>query len=93
MIWKTIFAEITLSHTAIEINAFLHFMQKFKMSAKNGEKTIFGNSHQYTLEIPWGQNFVKIALSHTVSEVNACLCFTQKFKMAGEGPKVKSENI
>ena len=29
------FVEIALSHTVSEINAFLHFTQKFKMAAKN----------------------------------------------------------
>ena len=34
--------QITLSCTIFEINAFLHFTQKFKMAAKDGGKTIFG---------------------------------------------------
>ena len=30
--------EIALSHTVSKINAFLHFVQKFKMATKNGGK-------------------------------------------------------
>ena len=33
--------KIALSRTISEINAFLCFMQKFKMTVKNGRKTIF----------------------------------------------------
>ena len=40
------FVEIALSHSVSEINAFLHFMQKFKMAAKSGRETIFVKSHQ-----------------------------------------------
>ena len=76
------FAEIALSCTVSEINVLLHFTQKFKMEAKNGRKTIFRKSHQYTLWKPLGvKHFIKITLSGTVSEINAFLCFTQKFKM------------
>ena len=46
------FAKITASFTFCEINVLLHFMQKFKMAAKNGGKTIFGKSHQLTLGMP-----------------------------------------
>ena len=35
-------AEITLSRTVSEINAFFSFMQKFKMTTANGGKTTFG---------------------------------------------------
>ena len=38
------FVETALSRTVSEINAFLHFTQKFKMTAKNGGKTFFGKS-------------------------------------------------
>ena len=48
------FVEITLSLTISEINAFLHFKQKFKMAAKNGGKTIFGKKLQINLHIPCG---------------------------------------
>ena len=37
---KTFF-EIALSRSISKINAFLHFMQKFKMATKNGGKAIF----------------------------------------------------
>ena len=46
------FNEIVLSHTVSEINAFMCFMQKFKMAAKNGGKMIFGKSRQSTVGIP-----------------------------------------
>ena len=39
-LWVKYFVESTLSRTVIETNEFLHFMQKFKMVAKNGGKTI-----------------------------------------------------
>ena len=35
------FVEIAVSHTVSKINALLRFMQKFKMAAKSGGKTIF----------------------------------------------------
>ena len=35
------FIEIALSHSVIEINVFLHLMQKFQMATKSGRKTIF----------------------------------------------------
>ena len=47
------FFKISLSRTIFEINAFLHFTQKFKMAAKSGGKRISGKSPQ-TLRIPWG---------------------------------------
>ena len=37
------FDEITLSRTISEINAFLHFTQKFNVAAKNGRKLFVGN--------------------------------------------------
>ena len=48
------FNKITLSHTVSKIKAFLCVVQKFKMATKNGGEIIFGKSHQYTLQIPWG---------------------------------------
>ena len=43
-------ADITLSCTFSEINAFLHFMQKFNMVAKNGGRTFFNIGFAHT---PW----------------------------------------
>ena len=63
-------------------NRKMHVIQKFKMTAKNGGKMIFGKNWLMTcipLEV---ENFIKITLSHTASEIKAFLCFTQKFKMA-----------
>ena len=52
-----------------KINAFLHFMQKFKMATKNGGKAIFVKCHKHTLQIPCG---LKISSkSRTVSKINA----------------------
>ena len=48
------FVKIALSRTVSEIIAFLRLKQKFKMSAKNAEKTIFGEICQQTLLIPCG---------------------------------------
>ena len=76
------FDKIALSCTISEINAFLHFTQKFKMAAKYGGKTIFGKSRQLTLLTHWGSKTSnKIALSCTISKINASLRFAQKFKM------------
>ena len=49
------FVEISLSVcTVSEINALLHLTQKFKMAAKNGGKTIFGeNSPIDPADTPW----------------------------------------
>ena len=43
------FAEITLSRTISEINAFLCFMLNFKMAAKSGRKTFFEKNRKYPL--------------------------------------------
>ena len=40
------FVKIALSRTSSEMDASLHFTQKFKMAAKNGEKRIFGKCSQ-----------------------------------------------
>ena len=57
---------------------FLHFTQKYKKAAKNGGKTIFGKSRQFTLQIPLEfKNFAEIALTRTVSEIYAFSHFTQ----------------
>ena len=45
-VWIKNFIENALSRTVPEINAFLHFTQKFKMTAKIGGKTIFEKSRQ-----------------------------------------------
>ena len=75
------FVEIALSRTVSEINALLHFTQKFKMAAKSGRKVIFVKSCQYTLETLGVENFYEIPLSWTVKEIEANLCFFI-FKMA-----------
>ena len=55
-----------------DINTFLLFIQKFKMAAKNGEKTIFRKCHQLTLQIACEKKkLIKITLSYTVYEINA----------------------
>ena len=46
------FVEIALSPTVSDINAFLHFTQKLKMTAINGRKMIFGKKWQMTRHIP-----------------------------------------
>ena len=38
----TLGGQNALSRTVSEVNAFLHFTQKFKMAAKNGEKNFLG---------------------------------------------------
>ena len=80
--WVKNFVEIALSCSVSEINAFLRFMQQFKMATKSGGKTNFepGDS----ADTLWVKNFIEIALSCSVSEINVFLCLTQKFKMAGK---------
>ena len=64
------FVDIALSRTVSKIDAFLLFMQKFKMAAKHGGTTNFEKGRQLILQTPQGvNNFIKIALSHTVSEI------------------------
>ena len=46
-----------------KINAFLHFMQKFKMATKNGGKVDSTDNLQV-------RNFVEITLSRTVCQIN-----------------------
>ena len=45
-LWVKKFVKITLSRTVSEINAFLHFTQKYKMAAKNGGETTLVKSRQ-----------------------------------------------
>ena len=45
-LWVKNFVEIALSRTISDINALLHFTQKFKIAAKSGGKVIFVKSHQ-----------------------------------------------
>ena len=75
--------EIALSCTVSEINAFLHFMQKFKMDAKNGGKRIIGKIlPDDSANILGVKNFAEISLSHSVFEINVFLYFTKKLKIA-----------
>ena len=77
------FVEISLSRTVSEINAFLHFSQKFKMAAKSGGKMLFCKSSPVgSVDTLWVKNFVEIPLSRSVYKINMLLHFTQKFKMA-----------
>ena len=72
----------SLSHTTSEINASLHFTQKFKMAAKCGGHEFGEKSPVDSADILRVKHFVEIALSRSVIEINAFLHFTQKFKMA-----------
>ena len=45
-LWVKNFITIAPSRTVSKINVLLHFMQNFKMSAKNDRKMIFWKSHQ-----------------------------------------------
>ena len=73
------------SRTIPEINAFLHFTQKFKRATKNGGKAIFPEkSPVHSADILRVKNFIKIALSCTISNINAFLRFMQKFKMVAK---------
>ena len=66
------FAEITLSQTVSEINAFLRFKQKFKMATKNdGENDFFGKNWHMTEQTLCVKTFVEIALCRTISDINA----------------------
>ena len=53
--WPKFFVEVTLSHTISEINAFLHFTQKFTIASKKLEKIIFSKMWQVTVD-PAGRN-------------------------------------
>ena len=66
-------------------------MQKFKMAAKNGGKTIIENSCQLPADTLGVKISIVITLSCTVSKINAFLCFTQKFKMAAKKLPVDSK--
>ena len=68
--WEKKLIEIVLSHTVSEINAFLRFTKKFKMAAKNGGKTIFGEKSLDDSAVPWGSKISK-PLCCTVSKINA----------------------
>ena len=46
ILWVKNFDEIALSRSVSEIDAFLHLMQKFKMAAKSGGKTMSWKSRQ-----------------------------------------------
>ena len=74
-LWVNNFVEIALSRSISEINMFLRFMQKFKMAAKSGGKTIFAKSPVDSANTLWLKNFVEISLSRSVSELNAFLRF------------------
>ena len=53
------FVEIALSCTISQINALLRFMQKFKMAAKSGRKTIFCKKLPVdSADTLWVQNFI-----------------------------------
>ena len=58
------FVEMAVSHTISEINAFLHFTQKFNMAVKNGRKTMFCKKLQ-TLHIPCGSKSLSKSLNLT----------------------------
>ena len=74
----------SLSRTVSQINAFLHFIQKFKMVAKISGKKIFGKSRLMTLYIAWGSKISPKLLYLTVFKKKMFLRFTQKFKMAAK---------
>ena len=65
-LWGKNVVEIALSLTVSKINAFLRFMQKFKMATKNGGESDFCKKSPAdladTLQV---KNFVEIALSQT----------------------------
>ena len=74
------FIEIALSQAVSEINAFLSFMQNFKMATKHGGKRFCKNWLDSALTLGV-KNFVEITLSRTIFEINKFSHFTQKFKM------------
>ena len=62
-----------------EINALLHFTQKFKMAAISGRKAIFcEKSSVDSADTPWVKNLLKSLYLAPFSRFH----FTQKFKMA-----------
>ena len=66
------FVGIDLSRTVSEINTFLHFIYKFKMTAKIlVGKLFFFFFFAKSGTWPWKPKlFIKIALRYTISEIN-----------------------
>ena len=63
------FNKIALSRIVSEINAFLHFTQKFKMATKKWQQNDFWEKSPVDSADTLGvKTFNKIAVSHTVSE-------------------------
>ena len=63
-LWVKYFVKITLSRSVSKINAFLHFMQKFKMAAKSGGKRFLGKVTSRLCRYPVGQKFRR---NHSIS--------------------------
>ena len=63
------FVKINLCHTVSEINVFLHFTQKFKMAAKNGQENDFWGKSPVDSRYPADQKF------RQVSEINTFFAF------------------
>ena len=63
-LWVKHFVEIALSHCISEINAFLHFTQKFKMAAKSGGKRFLGKVASTICRYPVGHKFCR---NHCIS--------------------------
>ena len=81
-LWVQNFATIALCYTVSKINAFLHFMHKFKMAAEMAGKQFLRKRASRFRRYPVGQKFC------TVIEINALLLFTQNSrwppKLAGK---------
>ena len=88
---KNYSAEIDLSHTVSEINAFyaeIPDVDKIALSRTVPkhlwQKGFFQKVAYVSGYTPMAKNFIGIALSRTVSKINALLHFSQKFKMAAK---------
>ena len=85
------FNEITLSGIVSEINAVLHFTQKFKMATKNGGKTIFGKNHKLPPIPCLGvKNSDEIAVSHTFFRDKCVFTFDAEIQ---DGPQTGRKMI
>ena len=87
------FVEMALSRSVSEINAFLHFTQKFKMAAKSDRKRFSGKVASRRCRYPAVQKFCQ---NHSILlrfQDKGFLDFMQKFKMATKsGGKTSFQN-
>ena len=80
------------NNTVSEINAFLHFRQRFMMATKSSRKTIFGKKWQMTLCLTWGPKFSAKLLYLTQFLGDKCL-FVINTEIQDGGQKWRENHI